>query len=198
METNNYQTTTQREIGSKIRNKVKTIETYEKQIQEHRQRQAEADNGQHAQKLAELEEAKDECERVRKRLSEHDSGLPALQDALRVAHGKKHSADQKLQEKQEEVKRAKDNISELQQGGQRNWINSYPTPANLDRLLRAMGAEQRFRERPVGPIGRHVKILQPEWGSILERSFGSSLHAFVVTSKADQALLSDLMRKFNW
>jgi chromosome segregation ATPase len=46
-------------------------------------------------------------------------------------------------------------------------------------------------------MGRHVKLLKPEWSSILETSFGASLNAFVVKSQSDQSILSELMRRMN-
>jgi chromosome segregation ATPase len=116
---------------------------------------------------------------------------------LHTARRRKAEQEEKVKEKHEQVARARTTIRELEQG-QRNWVDSYPNPANLPKLLRAIEEERRFRETPVGPMGRHVKLLKPEWSSILESSFGASLNAFVVTSKADQTILSELMRKMNW
>lgn len=104
---------------------------------------------------------------------------------------------EKENERKSDVQRSERVIKELEQG-QRNWVEAYPSPANLQKLLKLIEQDRRFRGRPIGPMGRHVKLLKPEWSSILEKSFGASLNAFVVTSKADQSVLSDLMRKTNW
>ena len=111
-------------------------------------------------------------------------------------HGKGEQQE-KVREKHEEVARARVTIRDLQQGEDR-WVNAYPNPANLPKLLKAIGEERRFRERPVGPLGRHVKLLKPEWSSILESSSGSTLNGFAVTSKSDHTLLQDLMKRMNW
>ncbi|KAI9881144.1 MAG: Structural maintenance of chromosomes protein 6, partial [Watsoniomyces obsoletus] len=63
-------------------------------------------------------------------------------------------------------------------------------------LLKAIQQERRFQASPVGPIGKHIKLLQPEWSSILEKAFGSTLNGFVVTNKRDQDLMVDLQKKF--
>lgn len=189
---------TEREIAGKIQNKAKAIGRYASQIQEHRQRQAEADNGQHALKLQELEEAKENYERVKESLTNHDSGFQSLNDELHSAKRKREAAESGVREKQSEVQRYKESIRDLEHGGQRNWMESYPNPASLSTLLKKIGEERRFRERPIGPMGRYVKLLKPEWSSILEKTLGANLNAFVVTSKADQGILSELMRKTNW
>jgi chromosome segregation ATPase len=180
-----------------LRAKEKSIEKYKSQIHEHRQRQAEADGGQHAQKISELEEARGESSRAREELANHESRVPTLLEELQMARRRKEDQEGKVKEKMEGAARARQHIQELEQG-QGNWVDPYPNPANLPKLLRAIDNERGFRERPVGPMGRHVKLLKPEWSSILETSSGNSLNAFVVTSKSDQVILSDLMRRMNW
>jgi chromosome segregation ATPase len=181
-------------MNDKIASKENLIAKYERQIQEQRQRQAEADGGQHAQKLDELEQAKEESERARQDLVDHEGQLAQLAKDLQSAQNRKRAAEDKVREKQNDVERARDSIRHLEQG-QRDWTASYHP--NLPKLLRDIDNERRFRERPVGPMGRHVKLLKPEWSSILEKSFGASLDAFVVTSKSDQTILSGMMKRLN-
>ena len=68
----------------------------------------------------------------------------------------------------------------------------------MPRLLKAIEQDRDFRQRPIGPIGKHLRLTKPKWSSILEKSFGGMLTAFVVTSKEDQGRLSALMRQINW
>ena len=187
----------ERKAGSDVILKKKQVVKNETDIEQHRQRQAEADNGLYAEKVHELEEAKAEYERVKEAFQSHDTGLSPLQDQVRSAHREKLAADQGVATARDDERRIRSNINGLR-GGQRNWIEAYPQPVVLDKLIRAVASDRRFREKPVGPMGRHVKLLRPEWGYILEKQFGSVLNGFVVTSKADQNTLSELMRKFNW
>ena len=126
----------------------------------------------------------------------HDDALPGLKKALADAQEQKHRADGRLQEKRVEETVSRVKIRDLEQG-QRQWIDAYQNAPALGKLLRAIANESNFRETPVGPMGRYVELLKPEWGSILEKSFGASLNAFVVTSKDDHTLLSDMMRRHN-
>ena len=65
-------------------------------------------------------------------------------------------------------------------------------------LLRAIEQETSFSRKPVGPIGQHISLLQPKWASVLETSFGATLESFVVTSKRDMNILSNIMQRVNW
>ena len=187
----------ERKISEDVKSKEQEVKKYDDEIEQHRRRQAEADDGLYAAKVRELEEAKEQSERAKEVFTNHDTALPALQDELKTSQKEQAIADQKLAKGRDDEKRIRNNIAGLRQG-QRNWIDGYPNPGGLDKLLRAIQSDRRFREQPVGPMGRHVKLLRSEWGYILEKQFGGVLNGFVVTSKADQSILTELMRKFNW
>jgi chromosome segregation ATPase len=189
---------TERNLITTITSKQKSIKNYEAQIEEHRQRQAEADNGQYAAKMQELEEAKQEMDRAKEAIENHNASLPELARQLKAAQDQSRPVSARLQEHQEAEERSKTAIRDLERG-QRNWIDSYHEPMKLDRLLRLMELnEGKFRSPPIGPLGRHIKLLKPEWGSILEKQSGQSMNAFIVRSKADQLLLSNLMKDAGW
>ena len=187
----------ERKVGEDVKSREKAVKKYELDIEQHRQRQVEADNGLYAEKVRELEEAKDRCERAKEAFTSHDTSLPALADELRQAQKEQVIADQKVAKARGDETRIRTNINRLQQG-QANWIDAYPNPRGLEKLLRAIQSDSRFKEKPVGPMGRHVKLLNPEWAHILEKQFGGVLNGFVVTSKPDQNVLTGLLRKFDW
>ncbi|KAF2121829.1 dna repair protein-like protein rad18 [Lophiotrema nucula] len=188
--------TTEREIAGKVISKQKHIDMYERQIAEYRQRQAEADDGQHAKLLEDLEEAKQAKDVAEEVYSNHNNSLPELKKSLANAERDKAQSNQVFSEREEDVRRCQTRIREIGRD-QTNWTNSYPNGAHLARLLQAIESEQRFQQPPVGPMGRYIKLLKPEWSSILEKQAGASLNAFVVTTKADQGILSNIMRRLN-
>lgn len=69
---------------------------------------------------------------------------------------------------------------------------------NMPQLLKAIREDQGFLQKPVGPIGDHVRLLKPLWSSVLEKSFGGALSSFIVTSKQDQSRLSVVMQRVAW
>lgn len=71
-------------------------------------------------------------------------------------------------------------------------------PPNMPRLVNAIRQDDGFIQKPVGPMGSHVRLLKPLWSSVLEKSFGAALNSFIVTSKQDQSRLSSLMQRVGW
>lgn len=69
---------------------------------------------------------------------------------------------------------------------------------SMPRLITAIRQDEGFLEKPIGPLGNHIRLLKPLWSSILEKSFGGALETFIVTSKRDQSKLSALMQKLGW
>ena len=157
-------------------------------------KRAQADGGQHEEKVRELEGAKIAYQERKAAWESHDEILPTLNQAVQEAKDKQRQLAVLLSAKQKEEIGSKTKISTLQQG-QSKWTEAYPNPEGLERLLRKIEGERRFRERPVGPLGHYVELKNPEWSSILEKQFGGVLNAFVVTSKADHSILSALMKQ---
>jgi chromosome segregation ATPase len=147
--------------------------------------------------VEEFENAKSTYEERKAAWEAHDHVLPGLTKEFEDAQKEKKQADGRLNEKRGEESASRRKINDLEKG-QRQWIDAYDKAPALAKLLSAIERESTFREQPVGPMGRYVELLHPEWGSILEKQFGSALNAFVVTSKADQTILSGMMKRHNW
>ena len=75
----------------------------------------------------------------------------------------------------------------------RNRITAYgPT---MPRVLEAIRRERRWRARPLGPIGLHIRLRDPRWAPLVEAVLGDVLNAFCVTNHADRELLSAILRE---
>lgn len=175
------------------------VAQYKADIDQLKQRQAEADNGMYAEKQRELEGAKEESETKADVYNTHVTSLPDLQSKVRNALKEKDAADQAVGRAQRDEERIKATIRNLK-GDSRDWMTAYQFPDKLRNLLKAVAADRRFRDKDnvIGPLGRHVKLVEADWGYILEKQFGATLNGFVVTSKPDQAILGELMRKTGW
>ncbi|KAL1800195.1 hypothetical protein ACET3X_000537 [Alternaria dauci] len=187
----------ERNAHSELKAKKITVQKLEAEIEQYRRRQAEADNGRHAEKARECDEAKVQRDNARAAFEAHDTGLPALQEKLEDAQKEQQEADRNVEEAQAGVTRIENTIRALK-SGQTNWIEAYTNHRKLSELLNAIESERRFREPPFGPLGRHVKLVEPQWGRILEKQFGQALNGFVVTSRQDSNILSELMNRIGW
>ncbi|UZJ52289.1 hypothetical protein CBS101457_001609 [Exobasidium rhododendri] len=68
---------------------------------------------------------------------------------------------------------------------------------NIPVLLNLIDRETRWRQKPVGPIGNHVKLTDGKWAPVLESVLGNTLNGFCVTSAHDRNLLQELKRRAN-
>ncbi|BGP23866.1 DNA repair protein rad18 [Rhodotorula toruloides] len=66
----------------------------------------------------------------------------------------------------------------------------------IPEVLNAINQEGGWRERPIGPIGRHVKLERPEYARVLESYFGPNLNAFIVTNHEDAAKMRKICNYF--
>jgi structural maintenance of chromosomes protein 6 len=181
-----------RRLNEQVESHKKKIETHQRAIDEERRRLAAADNGEHGRKLERIQDLKTRIEQLKAEREEHNGSNGALAKAKAEADQAVARASKDKADKVAAVQEKERHISQLSRDSG-NWMSAFPK--GLPELMRAISREARFREKPVGPLGRHVRLLKPEWSKILETAFGTTLHAFAVTSKADQVLLSKLIRE---
>lgn len=153
------------------------------------------DGGKNDERRREIEGKKEEASQARDTHRLHDDELHSLEVARTEADIEKDKATESFRKQQATVKEAEDRLNSLIKD--RGKLQGAYHP-NLPRLLNRIQEENGFREKPVGPLGKHVRLTSPAWSNILEKSFGSNLEAFVVTSKEDQMHLSGLMQQTSW
>lgn len=186
--------TMRRNINEDIKTSRSTIAKAKAEMTKEQARIDAANGPARAQKLADLEDAKNEHEAAQacfrdvgdKTVLERDKD-----DAKAAADNVRES----LEPRREAVRQAEGVLHGLQ-SDQDQHMAGYD--GNVHTLLRAIRNESRFRDKPVGPMGMHVSLVKPEWSSILEKTFGGVLESFVVTNKQDQSLLGELQRRHKY
>jgi structural maintenance of chromosomes protein 6 len=171
------------------------IRKLEADIVKEYERLEEINGGSHTRRLAEMDQRKTELEEARKQLEEHALGKRELEinkaravKAVEEAKGPRSAKFQEIQETKEHLQNLFKNRDQQRTG----------YPPRMPQLINAIRKDDSFRERPLGPIGDHVRLKKPVWSSILEKSLGAILNGFIVTSKQDQARLSYIMQKVQW
>jgi chromosome segregation ATPase len=185
--------TQQREIRSNHQGAKRDIKDTEKSIKDETAKLQSKAGGQ----LEDLQRKIAECEEEIKtqRLERHrlESSIKEAEKRLDDAKAATTRARAALDEKENIVQQSRRRIQDIDR--ERTTVTM---DRNVEALVGAINRESGFREKPVGPIWRHVTLLDPKWSSVLERSFGTALDGFCVTSQADSKLLSKMMRRFNW
>ena len=169
----------------------KTMLARQKDIEEEQRRLEEANGGGAARRLEELENAKIACDQARQAHDRHKSSKQELQQTARDKEAFAQQQKNEPASKQRVVDEIEKRIKELQSRDQQRGLfrkNSHV----LDDLI---SRDRRWRDQPIGPIGKHVRLLRPEWSSILERFFGQTLAGYIVFSKHDLNIMSELKRR---
>lgn len=182
----------QRDIKSELKGDSNIIRQIEESINEERQRQEDANGGEHGRRLQEIHDAKVAAQEKQAAFDELRREYPTLENQRVEAQNHLDQFQPVLDQKRNDVQQQERLIREIRQN-QGKWMGGFDR--NLPELLRLIDQETRFRNKPVGPMGRHVRLLKPEWSNILEKQAGTQLNAFVVTSKHDQSILRQLMQR---
>lgn len=173
----------------------RTIVDTEKQIEDENARLEALNGGVTAARLTELEEKKAAASAAKEKYNEHKQGAEDLQKAVSEAEEDASKKRGPIGMKKTEITDAENQLRTLMKDsrGQQGGFNE-----KMPLLLRAIADERGFDQPPVGPLGQHVRLLQPKWSSVLENAFGATLTSFVVTSKRDMNVLSGIMQRVNW
>lgn len=185
----------QRTISGNLKAAEARIAKAKKDIDEEYKRLEEANGGSHARRLGEIDKGKLDAAAAEKALESHGGSLKALEDNKRQAGNSLEKSKGLLRAKEEEIRLCREQVELLRRdrGRQRSGY-----PANMNQLINAIKEYRGFRENPIGPIGDYVRLLNPVWSSVLEKSFGATLNSFIVTSPPDQVRLSGIMQKVRW
>ncbi|KAI4202567.1 MAG: hypothetical protein LQ350_002510 [Teloschistes chrysophthalmus] len=184
--------TEQRKIKTHMKAADQQISDSTTAIRDEYNRLEEINGGGNARRLAEMDGKRTASSDAKARLEDHESGLRGLEDKQRRAAEDLEQSRSPIPDKRQEIQACEERLKRLI-GDKGKQEGAYH--ANLPRLQRAIRDDGGFHQKPIGPIGYHVRLLQPTWSSILEKSLGAALNSFVVTSKADQARLSSLMTR---
>ncbi|OAL30964.1 hypothetical protein AYO22_01259 [Fonsecaea multimorphosa] len=182
----------QRQIRDALVSADRTITQQKVAIEQEVQRLAELDGGGAARRINELDEAKEAVRRAEGELQDHlDQRQTLVEEIERMQRLESETGEAKKNEERR-VTDLDNNLKRLVENRNSQDVAFHP---KMHELLRALRQEKGFQDAPVGPLGKHVKLLKPDWSSILEKSFGSALSGFIVSSKRDENLLSSIMRR---
>lgn len=170
------------------------IERTNKDIEAERARLDNVNGGAQARKAEALAEARAKAIDAKVEFDSHREARAALDRQLYEAQQHNQNLSPPIAEKKAELDNCQRTMQSLQRDQGQHMAAFHE---RMPLLLRAIRDDDRFREKPVGPVGNHIRLLKPEWSSILEKALGGTLSSFIVTSMPDQSLLSDVMKRVN-
>jgi chromosome segregation ATPase len=169
----------------------KQIAMYDKQIQEESQR-LEADS------QAKHEEAQRNLERARIAKDDAQSAIPAIAADLREAKAKTDDIETQGKALEPEIAKLRSDITRCD-----HTLHEIDRSANnhlvafgndIPRVLAMIEKHRWVGDKPIGPLGLHVKVKEPEkWAEVLRRTLFPVLTAFAVTDARDRDALKKIL-----
>lgn len=185
----------QRRIDQSVKSLNSAIEALKQQIADENKRLADIAGGDIARRQEELAHRRAEADEAEEKLNQHQGGFKDLQDAVRDADQIVKQVTAPIQKQKREIDQAETLLRSLSKDrGQALSGFSEKMP----QLLNAIAREKSFNQRPVGPVGNHVRLKKPEWSAVIEQSLNNTLNSFIVTSKKDMNILMQIMQRLNW
>jgi len=177
-------------IGEGVHTAKSKVKQCENDIEAEKKRIADANGGANVRKRDELEAAQRAAIEAKRASEYNQAELPRLEEQKQEARQALERQNGPLKQKQSEVEAVRRKLDSLNRDRGDVMAGFHP---HMSRLLQTIQNDNGFREKPVGPVGRHIKLLNPDWSNVLESVIGNILTGFIVTSKYDQARLAGIL-----
>ena len=154
------------------------------------------DGGYHAKRT----ELKAQLKKSEELYTSVEEKLRSTEEHIRAKRSEKEDYQPQLEETQnaisnsnKEIEDCKKNIKQIQSANN-NQLTAYgPSTARV--LAEIERLQSRFREKPIGPLGRYTSLKDAKWGAVLNRQLQSTLTSFVVSNDEDKQLLFDIFTR---
>lgn len=185
----------QRRIDQSVKSLSLAIEGLKQEIIDENKRLADIAGGDIARRQEEIAQRRAEADEAEEKLNQHQGGFKSLQDALNDAEQNAKQVTIPIQKQKKEIDQAETLLKSLSRDrGQ--TLSGFSE--KMPQLLAAIAREKSFNQRPVGPVGNHVRLKKPEWSAVIEQSLNNTLNSFIVTSKKDMNILMQIMQRVDW
>lgn len=184
----------QSELQDQIKMTNDEITTCLKKISDEKARRLELDGGYREK----LREKKDELDLQISTLISNNSKIDALieevSENIRIEGNKISKIKDTILAHDRSLKVLRDQLLSFENAKKDRLTAFHP---RMPILIQAIEQENKFTSVPIGPFGKFVQVLKPEWLFILETFFGTTLNAFLVKNTEDEKILKNLMQKCN-
>jgi structural maintenance of chromosomes protein 6 len=181
--------TEQKAMAKSLAASMKKVEKFQYDIEAEQKRLEAANGGAHARILEEIKEAERVVLEAHAALEQFNRETMRLEEARQQGKEKEKSMKGPLAARRNAVDEARERLSTLKLD-RGNVMAGFDN--RMPRVLQQIRNDAGFREKPIGPLGMHVKLLKPEWSQILESTLSGILSSFIVTNKPDQMRLSSM------
>ncbi|KAK3951560.1 P-loop containing nucleoside triphosphate hydrolase protein [Pseudoneurospora amorphoporcata] len=184
----------ERAAHQSLRSAATTVKDFEQKVAAEERRLEEATGEAILSRNRELEKAKQRVTEVEVKISNAKDDERNLLNKVDEAKKARDAKAAECGSKRDEITVAEQQLRTSKKDQGSVYAGYEP---RVPELLKMIEKETRFQNKPVGPLGTYIQLLKPEWSSILEKTFGNILNAFIVQSMAEQKLLQGLMNRLH-
>jgi structural maintenance of chromosomes protein 6 len=153
--------------------------------------------GEHAgsardEKEAALKDAKEAEASLSEKKATETMAIPTMNRRREEVQQEIETLGVSMEKKRKEIEDVERQIASLQQRRGAAVDSVHP---KVRSLLKLIEKDSTFTQKPIGPLGQYIQLLEPKWSAVIEKSLGQSLDGFVVVNKRDQQHLSNLMQR---
>ncbi|KAK0610496.1 hypothetical protein B0T17DRAFT_116000 [Bombardia bombarda] len=184
----------EREAHMSLKSATENLKDLEQKIAAEQQRLDDANGEAHSRKLNELELVNKRIKELENQIVANRDREPELINQAEDSNKALAKVSEEIETKRGEIHNVQTKIKTLEQN-RGSLYDGYE--AKLPDLLKAIANEKGFNEKPIGPLGSHIKLLKPQWSPFLEKMMGQNLNAFLVSNQHDRKLLYNWINRLN-
>lgn len=127
------------------------------------------------------------------------ASMDSMKERQLALEQERASAKEQLGQGQARVERIKGALRGAQgrlhmlNNGERDPYSAFTV--KMSAVVRAINENRGWREKPIGPLGRCIKLKDDKYATIVDAFFGESLNAFIVQNNEDRDALFRIMQR---
>ncbi|KAK4194094.1 putative structural maintenance of chromosomes protein 6 [Triangularia verruculosa] len=168
------------------------VKNFERKIADEERSLQQAHGGAQAQKMKERGAAEARAEEIRQKIEDNKKLIPQITNQVESSSEALKQVKDQITRKQRDIGKVEKDIEDIQKNAG-SPLDGYDP--KMPRFLKAINEDNRFQQKPIGPLGTLIHLHKPEWGGILESFFGNNLNGFIVFSKSDANILANIMKR---
>ncbi|CAF3465727.1 unnamed protein product [Rotaria socialis] len=135
----------------------------------------------------------EEIQNRKRQSTEWNKTMESLTDDLNINDDNIRKNQSTINCIQNELKQKQNDIDELKKI-ETDKTNIYG--AWVPECLKAIERDTRYHKKPIGPIGRHIRCIEPRWSYAVEKHLAASMSSFICTDNHDEHILLELFSKY--
>jgi len=146
------------------------------------------------------ERARAKLEETKKSIEDVEARLKSLEDQVREKGEAANDARSEMDRFQSSLDQAKGRVQECEaqirvaRDSEKNALAPYGT--GMETVIKEVQKMRWHGQQPLGPLGRFVKLKDPQWADVLRVNLSGTMVSWAVTDARDRAPLKALLESY--